>query len=293
MYDRISNRPRRLSRFRCLVLLPLAMYTAGGVTSPAQCVPPPAYSARLQQLDTQVSGFQLYIERGKAYLEIKCLGEARSSFESASANADAETGEVKENLKALAQKFLDLTSAYEALNAGRVPEAKTLLLKSSDEALPPEISVQAGFALAELLMQSPDDSLWAALEPNLKRLDEAGLWQARRYRLIYGLSPQNATERIARLTGILATDTPVQTRLEDEIILAELLRLAGRTSDAELLAKEIEYEVGRKAISPDLRVQYIRVCAGIASVEARNGDHAAQARYQIYLSAMGNMYGSP
>jgi hypothetical protein len=293
MCVRILNKPLRLPHLGCLVLISLAIFTAGGVRSFAQCVPPPAYSARLQQLNTQVSGFQLYIERGKTYLEIKCLAEARSSFESATTNADTENGEVKENLKALAQKFWDLTSAYEALNAGRIPEAKTLLLRSSDEALPPEISVQAGFALAELLVQSPDESLWAALEPNLKRLDEAGLWQARRYRLIYGLNAQNATDRIARLTGILANDTPVQTRLEDEIILAELLRLAGRTSDAELLAKNIEGEVGRKAISPDLRVQYIRVCAGIASVEARNGDRAAQVRYQIYLSAMGSMYESP
>jgi hypothetical protein len=293
MYVQISNRPLRLSHFACLVFASLTIFAVGGIKSDAQCAPPPAYTARLQQLDTQVSGFQLYVERGKAYLEIKCLAEARSSFESASANADSEQGEVKENLKALARKFLDLTSSYEALNAGRIAEAKALLLKCSDEGIPPEISVQASFALAELLVQSPDDTLWPSLEPNMRRLDEAGLWQARRYRLIYGLTAQNATERIEQLTGALASDTPVQTRLEDEIILAELLRLAGRTSEAELFAKNIEFEVGHKAISPDLRVQYLRVCAGIASVEARNGDHAAQVRYQTYLSAMGNMYESP
>jgi hypothetical protein len=190
----------------------------------------------------------------------------------------------------LAQKFLNLTSAYEALNAGHVSEAKSLLLKCSDEGLPPEISVQASFALAELLVQSPDDSVWASLEPDLRRLDATGLWQARRYRLIYGLTPQNADERIGWLSGSLAAATPVQTRLEDEIILAEVLRLAGRVSEAELFAKNIEFEVGRKAISPDLRAQYIRVCAGIASVQARTGDQAAQARYQLYLSALGRMY---
>jgi hypothetical protein len=290
MYVQISNRQFHLSHFARTVFVFLAVVPVGALRVVAQCAPPPVYAARLQELQTQVSGFDLDEERGRVYLEIKCLSEARSSFEIASANADKEKGEVRENLKALAQKFLDLTSAYEALSAGHVSEAKALLVKCSDESLPPEISVQASYALAELLIQSPDDAVWSSLEPNLRRLDEIGLWQARRYRLVYGLTPQNADERISWLSGNLAAATPVQTRLEDEIILTEVLRLAGRVSEAELFSKDIEYEVGRKAISPDLRAQYIRVCAGIASVQARTGDPAAQVRYQLYLSALGRMY---
>src|ERR1700733_6549567 len=213
MCVQITSRLRRLSHANCLVFVSLTAFLVGALGAAAQCAPPPARAAQLQQLETRVRGFDLDEERGKVYLEIKCLSEARSAFESASKEADKERGEVRENLKALAQKFLDLTSAYEALNAGHVAEAKSLLLKSSDEGLPPEISVQASFALAELLVQSPDETIWSSLEPNLRRLDEAGLWQARRYRLIYGLTPQNADERIGWLFGSLAAATPVQTRL--------------------------------------------------------------------------------
>src|ERR1700684_229654 len=172
MYVQISSRHLRLFHLACLMFVSLTVFLVGVLGAAAQCAPPPAYAARLQQLETQVRGFFLDEERGKIYLEIQCLSEARSAFESASEGANKERGEVRENLKALAQKFLDLTSAYEALNDGHLAEAKTLLLKSSDEGLPPEISVQASFALAELLIQSPDETLWASLEPNLRRLDE-------------------------------------------------------------------------------------------------------------------------
>jgi hypothetical protein len=290
MYVQLSNKPIHVSRFCCFFCLSLFCCFLSGTKSVAQCIPPPAYNTRLQQLDTEASGFFLYDERGQIYLALRCFDEARTSFETASANAENEKGDAKKNLKALAQKLLDLTSGYEALSAGRIAEAKTLLLKSSDEALPPEISVQASLSLAELLIQSPDEAVWSVLEPNLRRLDESGSWQARRYLLIYGLTAQNATERITWIADSLADDTPVQTRLEDEIILAELLRLAGRVREAQLLAANIEHDVGRKAISPDLRAQYIRVCAGITSVLARNGDETSRARYQVYLSALGQIY---
>jgi hypothetical protein len=98
MYVQISNRQLRLSYFGRSVFVFLTVFMVGALMVAAQCAPPPAYAARLQQLETQVSGFYLDEERGKIYLEIKCLSEARSSFESATANGDKEKGEVRENL---------------------------------------------------------------------------------------------------------------------------------------------------------------------------------------------------
>ena len=290
MYALTSNRRLLSELARGLPWLCTLLLLAAPIHGRGQCAPSPAYADHLKQLPTQVSGFTLFQQEGLTYLELGCYPEARSSFAKALANADAETGEVKENLTALANMFLDLTSAYEAWRAGSSSEAKSLFLRCSDESVPPEVSVQATFALAEMLLQSRDDATWNLVEPNLKRLDEAGFWQARRYRFLYGLNSDNSSQRIADLYQRLEEETPVQTRLENEVILAEVLRLVGRVSEAALLVTDMDREFGRKAISPDLRGQYVLVCAGIASVQARKGDLAAAARYNRYLAARGDMY---
>ena len=256
----------------------------------AECHPPPAYEARLQQLKTQVEGFPLAHMEGLAYLELKCWPEARASFAAALANANTQPGDDGLNRVAWAEALLDLTSGYEAWSSGDLNLAKAIFLRRSDEVNPSDVSSLANFALAELLLQSPDDAVWSKLELNLQILDGRGFWQARRYLLIYGLTASNCEERLNMLEKRLEGPSTVQDRLANQILLADILRRSNRVAEAALLVHDIERDVGRKAISPDLRAQYLRTCAAIASQQSRTGDQDAQKRYSIFASAFGALY---
>jgi hypothetical protein len=256
----------------------------------AECHPPPAYEARLQQLRTEAEGFPLAHMEGLAYLELKCWPEARAAFTAALAKAKTQPGDDGLSRVAWAEALLDLTSGYEAWSSGDLNLARAIFLRRSDEVNPSDVSSLANFALAELLLQSPDDAVWSRLELNLQILDGRGFWQARRYLLIYGLTPSNCKERIPLLEKRLKGPSAVQDTLANQILLADVLRLCDRGAEAALLVHDIDRDVGRKAISPDLRAQYLRTCAAIASQQSRSGDQDAQKQYSIFASALGALY---
>ena len=59
---------------------------------------------------------------------------------------------------------------------------------------------------------------------------------------------------------------------------------------AKLLAGQIEEEVGLKIVDVELRAFYVRLCAGIWSVGARQGDPDAARRYAVYTNALEQIY---
>jgi hypothetical protein len=257
----------------------------------AQCQLPEPVAALLQGLPNQLAGPLLYRTEGLTYLDRHCLDEARNAFQQELVEASTIAANQQTSESAVVNFLLDLTKAYVDWQNGNLDQARTIFTALSDDSKPMIVNTRAIFALAEMLMQSPDSLAWVKLEPKLKILDEQGhIWIARRYRLLYGLTTDNAPARITSVENILAGDLPVIERLEDEIILATLLRKAGRLAEARILTADIETDVGNKVISPDLRVAYVRECAAIASDEARHGDSEAAVRYQKYLFALGEMY---
>jgi len=256
-----------------------------------QCQPSAPLAKALQALPSQAVGPALRRTQGLAYLDIHCTEEARAAFQQELDEASHVAPDQQAYQTNLAKILLDLTTAVADWHNGNLKDAKDLFTRLSDPGLPAFVNSRAIFALAELLTQSPDSSTWAQLEPKLKILDEErGLWIARRYRLMYGLTTDNNQTRIGLVETMLRKDLSSRERLENQIILATLMRKAGRLMEARLLTADIESDVGAEAVSPDLRVAYVRECAAIASEEARHGDTEAAARYQRYLLALGEMY---
>jgi hypothetical protein len=257
----------------------------------APCQPSAVMVRAFEALPSQTTGSTLHQREGLAYLDIRCLDEARAAFQQEILDAANLAPEMRESQRGMGQFLLDLTQAFVDWRNGDLNSARVSFLRLSDEAMPRVVNTRAIFALAELLLQAPDDSSWAKLDPKLKELDEnRKFWTARRYRLLYGFAQENAPARIAELEKILSQDLSTRERLENQVLLATLLRKAGRLMEARLLTAEIEDDVGNGAISPDLRAAYVRECAAIASEQARNGDTEAAARYQVYLHALGEMY---
>ena len=65
---------------------------------------------------------------------------------------------------------------------------------------------------------------------------------------------------------------------------------SGSTSQADLLVRDIEKEVGLKIIPVDLRAEYVRVCSLVAAKKAELGDADAAQRLAAYKAALGAMY---
>lgn len=274
----------------CLAILVVAGVTSRRVYAQAACQLLPASAETLTSLANVLSGSALERQQGLVYLDAGCLAEARHAFEQSRLDAKDTAEFSLPAQQNLAEYLLELTDGYEALRSGNLAKAKEILVESSDEARPNDVNVRAVFALAELLLQNPDPVVWKNLEPKLAIFDESGLWKARRYRMMYGLTPANADERIAFLQSRLDADLPVAARLEDETILAEVLAGVGRFAEAELLTRDIEADVGQKAVAVDLRAQYVQVCTTLAKHQVESGDLRAQPRLEKYQSALREIY---
>ena len=246
----------------------------------------------LKRMSATLRSAALFLMQGLVYLDSGCLVEADMAFErfkKESVDTDDLTAAAATNW---ANYLLDLSSGYRALKEENLSEAITIFLRCSDEALPSDVYTRAIFALSEVLVQHPDSHVWEILEPRLKLLDDLGYWRARRFRAIYQLTPANGLPQIRSLESRLEARISIQERLEDEIILAEVLDRAGRQSEAALVTQNIERDVGEKAMSRELRIQYVWVCHLIASHQSRTGDADQSQRIQRYQSALSELYAS-
>jgi hypothetical protein len=80
--------------------------------------------------------------------------------------------------------------------------------------------------------------------------EKNNFWRAHRCLLEYGLNPGNTSTRISSIEAILSSDVNVQTRLQNEIILAEILLRSDRLAEASVMTKDIERDaVARPLIS--------------------------------------------
>ena len=133
-----------------------------------QCQPSAPLVKALQALPTQATGPALRRTEGLAYLDIHCFDEARAAFQKELDEASRIEPDKRASQTRLATILLDLTTAFEDWHNGDLKEAKDILISLSDPGMPTLVNTRAIFALAELLMQSPDPAAWSQLEPKLK-----------------------------------------------------------------------------------------------------------------------------
>src|SRR5262249_44235845 len=137
-----------------------------------ECEPAEPVAKALQVLPTQAAGPSLHRLQGLTYLDIQCFEEAQAAFQQELDVASNLPESQRENQLNLARILLDLTGAFVNWHNGKLNEAKETLLRLSDPGMPTFVNSRAIFSLAELLMQSPDSTTWALLEPKLRTLDE-------------------------------------------------------------------------------------------------------------------------
>jgi hypothetical protein len=260
-------------------------------TADAQCNIPPETQAALAQLPQRLRGFDLAEQQGVVYMDARCFDQARSYFHQALEELPAEglsDGQVRQ--QALANSLLHLTDGYDAWGRGDLGAAKKIFDANSDESGPLVVNTRAIYALGELLLAEPDPELWEHLEPKLRIFEKNNFWRAHRCLLEYGLNPGNTVTRISSIEAILSSDVNVQTRLQNEIILAEILLRSDRLAEASVMTKDIERDVGRKAIDIDLRLGYLALCLAIAEKQSKNGDPEAAARAQWLRAGVGGTH---
>jgi hypothetical protein len=256
----------------------------------AKCQLSPAVAETLTSFSTQLSGSALHRKEGLLYLDVGCLADARNAFEESKDRAVDEPGFSRAAQQAWADYLLKLADGYEAWKKGDLSRAKSVFVESSDESVPQDANSRAIFALAEVLLQSPDAALWLDLEKKLAIFDERGFWQARRYRLVHGLTTASAPGKIEFLASRLKSDITIQERLEDQILLVEVLTASDHVSEAYLMTQNIERYVGSKIVSLELRVEYVRACITIAEKQVQSGNVQATERLTKYRAALGEMY---
>ena len=236
----------------------------------AQCSLPKPVADGLAQLPKRLTGFARHRAEALTYLDFRCFDEARAAFERASREPNARSNP---DLQAWYKAMLEFVAARLAWNQGRLAEARSALNSLADEYRPADINFRATLALAELLSQHPDPVFWERLQPKLRLLGfQRDMWRARHYLFTYDLNPSNGAARVRELEQVLRSELPIRQRLENLFILADVLRKAGRSTEALLLVASIEDEIGESAVDVELRSAYVRLCAALWDARARQGD---------------------
>ena len=275
-----------------VILFFLILLGLCGVGMQAQCNIPPAYQKTLSQLSNTTKGFVLYQQRGLIYLDSRCFDEARSSFRKALEELPVESNTAEDQIRIarLGNTLIAMTHGYEAWNRGDLRAAINIFDGLCDDSAPQATNIMLIHGLGELLLMEPDPELWSRLEPKLRIFERKKFWRAHRCLMLYGLNAENAPTRIAQMESALNEDLSVKERLQNEIILAEIFLRTNRLPEASILTKNIENDVGMKAIDTDLRLGYIVLCSAIADAEAKDGDREAVARAQWLRSIVGDTY---
>ena len=252
---------------------------------PAQCLLPKPAADSLAQLPMQQTGFARYRTEAVTYLEFRCYEEARAAID---------RGGCRDETFPQIQWCKGMTafiSARVAWNQGRLADAKKTLSELNDEAQVQDVNVRAAFALAELLSQYPDPASWERLRPTLEFLGaERDMWRARHYLYTYGLDQSNAPARVRDLTKLVNSGLPIRQHLENLFILGDVLRRAGRSTEALLLVTSTEDDMGKYVVDVELRGAYVRLCAALWDARARQGDPEAVRLAGIYAAALKEIY---
>lgn len=276
---------RALSLFSLISTLLLG-WTCFAQSTTTACYIPPAFQEYFKKPTPPGSGTDAFQGLGMAYLQFGCTNEARASFQQELREAPSRQAHERSALTETVDILLSYTSGLEAYHKGDFAFAFKIFSAASQPNNPAFIQAAATTSYADLMMRHFDANRWEDLRGILIRRERDGDWKARFYLTFCGLDASNAIVRTEDLRNILATDLPTEARLADEIILAGLFAGSNRLLEADLLTKDIEVEVGTKALASDLRLYYLQLCLGIASRLAGAGNAEAASRVLMYQKAL-------
>ena len=266
------------SRFSCLVL----------VATGCMAQDPTCPVGTLYQPGTPFPGADVafYHNAGVQYVNNGCPVQARKAFQQELAASKSLEGNTAQVYAAMIGTLFDLTSAMDAWEARDYPTATKFFAETSSARMPQATQAVAIPLFSRFMLAHFDAASWPGLKSQLEFWDTENFVLARYYLTFVGLSPANAVSRIAELQELLQKNLPEEMRLDDEMILADLLLHVNRVPEADLLARSIEKDVGDEVWNNDIRLYYLDVCARIATVQAQSGNPQYAARAAAYTNAV-------
>lgn len=271
---------RLASRFTGLVLATAAI---GCIAQNPTCPAGAAYQPGSPLPGTEVIFYQ---NVGLQFVNNGCPVQARKAFQQELMASKSLAGSAPQVYAAMIGTFFDLTSAMDAWEAGDYPTATTFFAKTSSAGMPQATQGAAIPLFSRFMLTHFDAATWPGLKSQLEFWDTENFVLARYYLTFIGLSPANGVSRIAELQALLQKNLPEEMRLDDEMILADLLLQVNRVPEADLLTHSIEKDVGDEVWNNDLRLYYLDVCARIATVQAQSGNPQYAARAAVYTNAV-------
>ena len=258
-------------------LLTLAIFAATATAASAQCMSlqPPA----------GLYGFGKYRWLGNSYRNMSCYNQAQAAYAQMLKEAQAlpDSDPMKSTIVMWSPYFQKVVIGLEALQRSDFAAGQANLAEVISTNGPDEMKMPAIMALGDSMVQHFDGKYLPALQSALATWN--GGWKTQYFTSIVGLNDTNATDRINGLVQLLGNDLPVEDQLAKNVILLDALSRAGRLAEADLFARSIERDVGRKAWNIDLRIYYMRVCYDLAIREGAAGWDDAASHAATYLAA--------
>lgn len=226
--------------------------------------------------------------KAEMYLDSGCFAEARPWFVKARESAPQEQGEREQALNAI-DGSIEIIDAAAKFRAGRRNDAIADLKHTLQTYGLWAVTPRAAVALAELIVSDPDPQVWQAVEAPLRLMADEGwsFWRPKFLLVEHQINTAGAQAAIAGLTSDLAQEIPAQRRIMLQVLLAHTLIRVARIAEAAVLLTDIEDEVGKSSLDPDLRIFYLNLCTEVWRQRAQAGaDPSAPARLRAFQTAL-------
>jgi len=248
----------------------------------ANCTLPPQIQAEVQSFGKDGVG---RYNRAISYYDFGCLDDAESDFKTAIEMLKTTSAKKLSDkvVLALARDGLALVNAQQLLRRGdkATAVAKMLSVATGADSL---IKLRALVAIVPLI--DPQSAERKTVEKELDTLAARGYWQAEKVLVQGDVARGQAVAASARLEQRMAAVDTIHDAFATAILLADVWRGAGRTLEAWLLIRRIDPDAGTDLLDPELRVEFLRVAATVATARASTGDPDAARAKTIYESAL-------
>lgn len=223
--------------------------------------------------------------RGLIYLDAGCLDDAERELRTAEQVLGGETnpGVHRKELRGLAKAALDFVGAQRSIQRGERQAAVTALFALFQGYPASVVTLRAVLALSSLLPAGAPQ--WKDLEQDLETLANLGHWQARKALVDRQIASGQAAAAAASLERRLRDSENLQEAHAIRILLAEAYGASGRAPEAWLLIRHEDRAGGEEILDWQLRIEFLRVAAGIAGARAAQGDPEAAVAQALYRAA--------
>ena len=228
--------------------------------------------------------------KGILYLDAGCRREAALWLGRAAESLGPRTDAGPHDLERVSELrgLLAIARAQSMAAAGQAGEARQGLLETARTYVSREVAGRATLEAAQLWLSASADPVWVELGGALRKLapDPDWGWRAKNLLVSHSLLLEGPAKALGMVEESLRAAGYLQDCLQYQILAISLLLQAGRVTEAQILAANLERDMGEELLDRAARVEFLRLSSAIWEIRSKEGAGPdAQKKFREYSDA--------